>query len=164
MRSQSEAKYPVLYLHDGQNLFDAATAFGNQEWGVDEAAEELITSGVIEPLIIVGIYNAGEKRLEEYTHVRNRKGQGGRARRHAQFVVEELKPFIDSTYRTLSDPANTGLGGSSLGGLVTLYMGLHYPRGFRQINCDVAFRLVGKARDPARDQEGSGQVRSENLA
>jgi predicted alpha/beta superfamily hydrolase len=108
-------RYPVLYMHDGQNLFDAATAFAHQEWGVDEAAEELIASGAIEPLIIVGIYNAGEQRLEEYTHVRNRRGQGGRARRHAQFVVEELKPFIDSTYRTLSDPANTGLGGSSLG-------------------------------------------------
>src|SRR5437763_1733214 len=71
-------RYPVLYLHDGQNLFDAATAFGNQEWGVDEAAEELIAAGAIQPLIIVGIHNAGEQRLEEYTHVRNRKGQGGR--------------------------------------------------------------------------------------
>ena len=128
-----EARYPVLYLHDGQNLFDAATAFGNQEWGVDEAAEELIASGAIEPLIIVGIYNAGEKRIQEYTHVRNWKGQGGRARRYGQFVVEELKPFIDSTYRTLSDPANTGLGGSSLGGLVTLYMGLHYPQVFGKL-------------------------------
>jgi predicted alpha/beta superfamily hydrolase len=126
-------RYPVLYMHDGQNLFDAATAFAHQEWGVDEAAEELIASGAIEPLIIVGIYNAGEQRLEEYTHVRNRRGQGGRARRHAQFVVEELKPFIDSTYRTLSDPANTGLGGSSLGGLVTLYMGLHYPQTFGKL-------------------------------
>lgn len=126
-------RYPVLYLHDGQNLFDAATAFGNQEWGVDEAAEELISCGAIEPLIIAGIYNAGEQRLEEYTHVRNRKGQGGRARRHAQFVVEELKPFMDLTYRTLADSKNTGLGGSSLGGLVTLYMGLHYPHIFGKL-------------------------------
>lgn len=129
-QERTDRHYPVLYLHDGQNLFDAATAFGNQEWGVDETAEELIASGAIEPLIIVGIYNAGEERITEYTHVRNRKGQGGRARRHAQFVVEELKPFIDSTYRTLPDPANTGLGGSSLGGLVTLYMGVHYPHVF----------------------------------
>lgn len=130
---RSETRYPVLYLHDGQNLFDAATAFLHQEWGVDEAAEELIISGSIEPLIIVGIYNAGEKRLEEYTHVRDRKGQGGRARRHAHFVVEELKPFIDSTYRTLTSASNTGLGGSSLGGLVTLYMGLHYPQVFGKL-------------------------------
>jgi predicted alpha/beta superfamily hydrolase len=130
---RSDRRYPVLYLHDGQNLFDAATAFGNQEWGVDETAEELIAAGAIEPLIIVGIYNAGEERLTEYTHVRNRKGQGGRARRHAQFVVEELKPFIDSTYRTLPDAANTGIGGSSLGGLVTLYMGVHYPHIFGKL-------------------------------
>jgi predicted alpha/beta superfamily hydrolase len=130
---RSDERCPVLYLHDGQNLFDAATAFGNQEWGVDEAAEELIAAGEIEPLIIVGIYNAGEQRLDEYTHVRNRKGQGGHARRHAQFVVEELKPFIDSTYRTRPDAANTGLGGSSLGGLVTLYMGLHHPEIFGKL-------------------------------
>lgn len=128
-----DERFPVLYLHDGQNLFDAATAFGNQEWGVDQTVEELIAAGEIEHLIIVGIYNAGEQRLEEYTHVRNRKGEGGRARRHAQFVVEELKPFVDSTYRTRPDAANTGLGGSSLGGLVTLYMGLHYPEIFGKL-------------------------------
>jgi predicted alpha/beta superfamily hydrolase len=126
-------RYPVLYMHDGQNLFDAATAFANQEWGLDELAESLIGEGVIEPLIIVGIYNAGENRIAEYTHVRDRRGQGGRARLHARFLVEELKPFIDSEYRTLPDTANTGLGGSSLGGLVTLYLGLHYPEVFGKL-------------------------------
>jgi predicted alpha/beta superfamily hydrolase len=125
--------YPVLYLHDGQNLFDSATAFNNQEWGVDETAEALIAEGIIEPLIIVGIYNNGEKRLAEYTHVRNRRDQGGRARRHAYFVLDELKPFIESEYRVRLGPANTGLGGSSLGGLVTLYMGLHFPEIFGKL-------------------------------
>lgn len=128
-----DQRYPVLYLHDGQNLFDAVTAFGHQEWGVDEAAEELIAAGMIEPLIVVGIYNAGEHRIEEFTHIRSRKGQGGHARRYAQFVVDELKPFIDSTYRTRPGTASTGLGGSSLGGLVTLYMGLHYPGTFGKL-------------------------------
>ncbi len=127
------ARYPVLYMHDGQNLFDAATAFLNQEWGLDELAESLMQEGSIEPLIIVGIHNAGEKRIDEYTPVRDRKGQGGRARLHARFVVQELKPFIDAEYRTLPDPANTGLGGSSLGGLATLYLGLRYPEVFGKL-------------------------------
>jgi predicted alpha/beta superfamily hydrolase len=130
---ETSARYPVLYMHDGQNLFDAATAFLNQEWGLDELVESLIGADMIEPLIIVGIYNAGEKRIAEYTHIRDRKGQGGRARLHARFLVEELKPFIDSEYRTLPDTANTGLGGSSLGGLVTLYLGLHYPQIFGKL-------------------------------
>lgn len=124
--SEPERRYPVLYLHDGQNLFDAATAFAGNEWGLDELAERLIGTGEIQPLIIVGIYNAGEKRMSEYTHVRDRRGRGGRARSYAKMIVEELKPFIDTEYRTLPDFCNTGLGGSSLGGLVTLYLGLHY--------------------------------------
>jgi predicted alpha/beta superfamily hydrolase len=125
--SAAERRYPVLYLHDGQNLFDAATAFAGNDWGLDELTEEMIQTGEIQPLIMVGIYNAGPKRIAEYTHVRDRRGRGGRARNYAKLIVEELKPFVDSEYRTLADRANTGLGGSSLGGLVTLYLGLHYP-------------------------------------
>lgn len=131
--SAHDRRYPVLYLHDGQNLFDAATAFAGNEWGLDELAEELIQSGDIEPLIIVGIYNAGSQRLDEYTHVRDRRGKGGRARAYARLIVEDLKPFVDSEYRTLPDVANTGLGGSSLGGLVTLYLGLHFPQSFGKL-------------------------------
>jgi len=131
--SEPQLRYPVLYLHDGQNLFDAATAFLGNEWGLDELAEELIRKREIEPLIIVGIYNAGEKRMAEYTHVRDHRGRGGRARAYAKMVVEELKPFVDSEYRTLPDVSNTGLGGSSLGGLVTLYLGLHYPHLFGKL-------------------------------
>jgi predicted alpha/beta superfamily hydrolase len=117
----------VLYLHDGQNLFDAATAFAGNEWGLDELAEEMISNHEMEPLIIVGIYNAGPKRMAEYTHVPDQRGRGGRAKRYAKLIAEDLKPFIDSEYRTLPDTENTALGGSSLGGLVTLYLGLHYP-------------------------------------
>jgi predicted alpha/beta superfamily hydrolase len=131
--SSAERRYPVLYLHDGQNLFDAATAFLGNEWGLDELAEELIQNGLIQPLIIVGIYNAGEERISEYTHVKDRRGRGGRARRYAKALVDYLKPFIDSEYRTLPDVENTGLGGSSLGGLVTLYLGLRYPRVFGKL-------------------------------
>jgi predicted alpha/beta superfamily hydrolase len=128
-----ERRYPVLYLHDGQNLFNPATAFAGNEWGLRKLGEELILTGLIEPLVIVGIYNAGAGRLSEYTHVRDRRGQGGRARSYAKFVIEEVKPFIDGKYRTLPDAANTALGGSSLGGLVTLYIGLRFPRVFAKL-------------------------------
>lgn len=128
-----EKRYPVLYLHDGQNLFDAATAFAGNEWGLDELAEELIRGREIEPLIIAGIYNAGEKRLAEYTPVRDYRGRGGRAKAYGRLIVDELKPFIDRTYRINPAPASTGLGGSSLGGLVTLYLGLHYPDVFGKL-------------------------------
>lgn len=131
--SASDRRYPVLYLHDGQNLFDSATAFAGNEWGLDELAEELIRKGDIQPLIIVGIYNAGTQRVAEYTHVRDQRGRGGRAKAYAKLIVEDLKPFIDAEYRTLPDVANTGLGGSSLGGLVTLYLGLHFPHVFGKL-------------------------------
>ena len=124
---EPERRYPVLYLQDGQNLFDEATAFAH-EWEVDETAERLIGAGEIAPVIIVGIANAGEHRMDEYTPTRDRRHHaGGGATRYGRMLVEELKPFVDATYRTLPDPANTGLGGSSLGGLLSLYLGLQYP-------------------------------------
>jgi len=128
-------RYPVFYMHDGQNLFDGATSFiPGQEWRVDETAEKLIKSGLIEPVIIVGIYNAGDQRIDEYTPTKDsQKNIGGKADLYGRLLVEELKPFIDLHYRTLSDPANTGLGGSSLGGLVSLYLGLRYPDKFGKL-------------------------------
>ncbi len=126
-------RYPVLYLQDGQNLFDSATAFLGVEWGLDEAAESLIERGEIGPLIIVGIYNAGVRRVSEYTPVRDRRGRGGMARRYGRMIVEELKPFVDRRYRTCTGPADTGLGGSSLGGLVSLFLGLQYPEVFGKL-------------------------------
>lgn len=125
-----ERRYPVLYMHDGQNLFDPATAFAGNDWGLEQLADELISQNKIEPLIIVGIYNRGEERIGEYTPVKDRRGRGGRAKQYGEMIVEDLKPFIDREYRTLSDAANTGLGGSSLGGLVTLYLGMRYPNVF----------------------------------
>jgi predicted alpha/beta superfamily hydrolase len=128
-------RYPVLYLHDGQNLFEGATAFvPGQDWHVKDTAEELIRSGIIEPLIIVGIYNTGKHRIDEYTPTRDRKqNAGGDAALYGRMLTHELKPFIDATYRTLTDPVQTGLGGSSLGGLVTLYLGLQNPDVFGKL-------------------------------
>jgi len=127
--------YSVLYLHDGQNLFDGATSFiPGQEWRADEAAEALIARGRIEPLIIVGVYNTGKDRIDEYTPVADPKyNSGGKADLYGRLLVEELKPFIDKTYRTKRDAAHTGLGGSSLGGLVSMYLGLKYPNVFGRV-------------------------------
>lgn len=127
-------RYPVLYLHDGQNLFDSATAFAGVEWGVDETAQRMIQKGTVEPIIIVGIYNTGEQRIDEYTPtIDSRQNRGGKADAYGRFIVEELKPFIDHRYRTKAGPEHTGLGGSSLGGLVTLYLGLKYPYIFSKL-------------------------------
>src|SRR5881398_2935331 len=100
--SNKKKRYSVFYLHDGQNLFDGATSFiPGQEWRADEIAQSLILSGKIEPLIIVGIYNTGAARVNEYTAAADAKYKtGGKADLYGRFLVEELKPFIDSTYRT----------------------------------------------------------------
>jgi predicted alpha/beta superfamily hydrolase len=115
--SETDRRYPVLYMQDGQNIFDASTSFAGVEWGVDEAAERLIAAGTIEPIIIVAIYNNTD-RLTEYTP--RPVGEGGDA--YARFVVEEVKPFIDRMYRTDPSREKTGVAGSSLGGLISLYM------------------------------------------
>ena len=128
-------RYPVLYLHDGQNLFDGATSFiPGQEWGVDETAQRLIAAGKIEPLIIVGVYNTGKDRINEYTPAEDPKYKmGGKADLYGRMLVEELKPFIDTHYQTKKGAEHTGLGGSSLGGLVTLYLGLTHPQVFGRL-------------------------------
>ena len=127
-------RYPVLYLQDGQNLFDPATAFGGRDWRAGQTADELIARGVIEPLIIAGVYNTGVRRISEYTPTRDRKlRKGGKAERYAEMLVRELKPFLDHEYRTRKAATDTGVGGSSLGGLVALQAGLRYPRVFGKL-------------------------------
>jgi len=129
-------RYPVLYMHDGQNLMDKATAYSGEEWRVDEAAQQLIQAGDVEPIIIVGIYNT-EDRFAEYTQVKDTgefaQHGGGNADAYGRFLVEELKPMIDRTFRTKPEPETTGLAGSSLGGLVTVHLGLKYPNVFRRL-------------------------------
>lgn len=127
-----DRRYPVLYMHDGQNLFDPEAAFvPGQIWAADRAALALIADGRIPPIIIVGVYNTGIHRMAEYTpSVDPRLKQGGKADLYGRFLVEELKPFVDRRYRTKRDAASTALGGSSLGGLVTLAIGLDHPTVF----------------------------------
>jgi predicted alpha/beta superfamily hydrolase len=125
--------FPVLYLHDGQNLFDGATSFiPGQDWHVGQTADQLINSGAVEPLIIVGMYNTNA-RIREYTPTHVPKLGGGRADRYAKFLIEEVKPFVDQEYRTLPAAQHTGIGGSSLGGLVSLYLGLKHSHIFGKI-------------------------------
>ena len=140
-RRLSLRRYPVLYLQDGQNIFDAATAFSHVEWSVDETAQDLIRKKLMEPIIIVAVANTGEERIHEYAptrgvideSARRKKRSRGLARNYGRFLVEELKPFIDRKYRTRQEPEFTGLGGSSLGGLVTLSLGLWFSKVFQKL-------------------------------
>lgn len=130
----SSRRFAVLYLHDGQNLFDGATSFvPGMDWRVGQTADQCIEEGTVEPLIIVGIYNAGKNRINEYTPTKDARAGGGRADRYAKFLVEELMPFVQEKYRALHVPASTGIGGSSLGGLASLYIGLKFPQIFGRI-------------------------------
>ncbi|MBK6948660.1 MAG: alpha/beta hydrolase [Haliscomenobacter sp.] len=116
--------FPVLYLQDGQNIFDAATSFAG-EWYVDESMDQLQEAGV-PGAIIVAIDNGGELRMNEYSpwaHPRFGEGEGAE---YVQFIIETLKPFIDQHYRTLPGPEHTGIMGSSMGGLIALYAIVEY--------------------------------------
>jgi predicted alpha/beta superfamily hydrolase len=111
-------------MHDGNNVFDGKMAFGGHEWGADESAEKLITSGEVAPFIIVAVGNTGD-RLAEYTWVSgdwDGKSVGGEGKAYAKFLTTELKPMIDKAYRTKADRANTAVIGSSLGGLEDIYL------------------------------------------
>jgi enterochelin esterase-like enzyme len=125
--------YPVLYMQDGQNLFDPRTSFiPGQTWEVREQADEAIEGGEVEPLIIVGIYNT-ERRLAEYTHEPNAQMDGGEANEYGLMLTQELLPWIAGQYRVRTDRESTGLGGSSLGGLASLYLGLRYATWFGKL-------------------------------
>jgi predicted alpha/beta superfamily hydrolase len=131
---REDRRYPVLYMQDGQNLFDAERSFvPGQPWRVQEAADAAIGERTASPMIIVGVDHAGVGRMDEYTPTSDPKHNGGgRASEYARFLAEELKPAIDAKYRTLADPENTAIAGSSLGGLMTLHALLTRPDLFRR--------------------------------
>lgn len=116
-----DRRFPVLYMMDGQNVFDAATSFAG-EWEVDETLEKMIPAGRVAPLIVVAVANGGGLRTKEYTpwYSRDRK-DGGEGGAHLQEWIAVLLPYIDANYRTLTGPGNTGLAGSSFGGLMTMF-------------------------------------------
>ena len=127
--------YPVFYLNDGQNLFDPATAFAGVEWQVDETADRLIHEGEIAPLIIVGIDNATVERIKEFLPYRSfsppvLRPQG---KRYPDFLINEVMPLVYERYRVARGPENTGLGGSSLGALISLYTVMDRPGTFGRL-------------------------------
>jgi len=127
--SSGAARYPVLYLNDGQNLFEAATAFAGVHWQVGETATRLIAEKKIRPLVIVGIDNTGRNRVREYIPYKSRDPQvlHPQGTCYPEFLQREVMPLIEANYRTRRGPENTGLGGSSLGGLVALYTQMAAP-------------------------------------
>lgn len=144
-----DARYPVLYMHDGQNLFDASTTWNHQSWEMDSTACRMIAEEKLPPLIIVGIHSDPAKRvsqlmpqkavaeagLEELMAEVKLKGQPVLGDKYAEFVVSTLKPLIDSTYPTLTDRENTAVMGSSMGGLMSLYLISEYPEVFGGAGC-----------------------------
>ena len=115
--------YSVFYLNDGQNLFEATTAFAGIEWQVDETADRLIREGAVPPMIVVGMDNTGKDRLREYMPHRSMQPMMMRVqgRHYPDFLMKEVMPFVEGKYRVATGPENTGLGGSSLGALIALY-------------------------------------------
>lgn len=135
--SEPTRRFPVLYVHDGQNIFDGATSYiPNQEWRVDETAESLIRAKLIDPMIVVGIDNAGMQRADEFLPIEVSMGQnkaGGKADLYGKFLMSEVMPWVNQTYRTQTGPQNTGLMGSSFGGVISLYLGLKHPDTFGKL-------------------------------
>ena len=125
----SSKKYPVIYMHDAQNLFDATTSYVG-EWNVDETLDSINAK-----VIVIGIEHGGDKRMDELTPFPHAKYGGGKADNYLDFIVNTLKPKIDATYRTKSDTKNTAIFGSSLGGLVSFYAAVKYPSVFGKVGC-----------------------------
>ncbi len=121
---ESTKRYPVLYLQDGQNLYESQAAFGT--WGVREKLAILKESGIGD-LIVVAIDHAEEERIEEYTPSQQTKLGVGEGKKYVRFLADTLKPYIDHKFRTKKGPQHTGIGGSSMGGLISLYAGKMYP-------------------------------------
>lgn len=152
-----DTRYAVLYMHDGQMLFDSTTTWNKQEWGVDETMGRLLGEGRIQPCIVVGIWNTGPGRHSDYYPQKpfeslpagfrdslmgvNRNletplfANGVQSDNYLKFIVQELKPFIDSTYSTLTDPGHTFIAGSSMGGLISMYALCEYPEVFGGAAC-----------------------------
>jgi predicted alpha/beta superfamily hydrolase len=127
---QTDKRYPVLYLQDGQNLFDDYAPYGS--WGVDKQLASLAERGMGD-VIIVAIDHAAEQRISEFNPSPNSKLGMGEGRKYLRFLVETLKPYVDHHFRTKPEPEFTGIGGSSLGGLISIYAGIFYPKAYQRL-------------------------------
>lgn len=127
---ESDKEYPVLYLHDGQNLFDEESPFGN--WAIDQSLGRLASQGSGD-VVVIAIDHGGEDRLNEYMPFNTRKYGKGQGKLYIQFLMETLKPYVDNKYRVNNDSDHTGIGGSSMGALISLYAGLTFPETFSKM-------------------------------
>ncbi len=127
----SNKKYSVMYLQDAQNLFDDATSYSG-EWQIDETLNKIFEK-TGKSLIVVGIDNGGEKRIEELSPYKNAKYGGGNGENYVKFIVETLKPYVDKNYRTKPQRKYTTIGGSSLGSLISVYAAVKYPKIFGKV-------------------------------
>jgi predicted alpha/beta superfamily hydrolase len=147
-------QYPVLYLNDGQNLFDSATAFNGIEWRVDDAADRLIRQGAVPPLIVIGIDHAQSDRMKEFVPYRslNPPIPLPQGKHYPIFLVREVMPFVGTRYRIARGPENTGLGGSSLGALISLYTVMARPGIFGRLLLESPSLYVAQRRILRRSQ------------
>lgn len=144
--NETNKPYPVIYMHDGQNLFDDATSYIG-EWGVDETLNSLFQK-TGKGFIVVGIDNGGEARIAEYTPWPHKKYGGGKGAFYIDFIVKTLKPMIDRKFRTKSKSKHTAIIGSSLGGLISYYGGLKHPETFGKIGAlSTSFWFSDKVND-----------------
>lgn len=127
-------RYPVLYMHDGQNAFEDSTSFTGVSWGADRTSHSLVAQGLMEEIIIVGVSNTGQRRVYEYTPGPD-TGRTGGSDLYGRFLIDTVKPWIDGRYRTLPGREHTALMGSSLGGLVSFYLGRRYHPVFSKVAC-----------------------------
>ncbi len=127
---ETDRMYPVLYLHDGQNLFDDQSPFGN--WAIDRSLGRLAKQGLGQ-VVIIAVDHGGEDRINEYLPYDSEDHGAGQGKKYITFLQETLKPFVDGKYRVHTDGPNTGIGGSSMGGLISLYAGLTNPETFSKM-------------------------------
>ncbi|MDX1951898.1 MAG: alpha/beta hydrolase-fold protein [Verrucomicrobiota bacterium] len=146
--AEAKRHYPVLYLHDGQNCFSSAgphAAFGWGNWELDRTVDRLVSEKKMAEIIMVAV-DCSEKRYSEYRGATNASGASGLHKNYTRFLIEELKPHIDRTYRTLKDPANTGVMGSSMGGICSLSLGWEHPEIFGKLaSISGAFQVEKRA-------------------
>lgn len=133
-RENTLKRYPVLYMHDGQNLFDAATSAFGTEWQVDENIDGAVAGGHMDEVIVVGVYNTSN-RIWEYTPCCDATYGGGGADTYERFLIDTVKPFVDQNFRTLPGKDQTAIMGSSLGGLLSFYIARRNPTVFGKAGC-----------------------------
>ncbi len=133
---EPDRRYPVLYMQDGQNIFDGSRSYSGDGWEIHQTVDELIAAGLMEEILIVGVAHQNERRLSEYAHMDGAYQGGfvkGRGLQYESFLLNDVKPFIEANFRVLPGKENTGLMGSSMGGLVSFTIGLRHPEVFGKL-------------------------------